>query len=201
MLTYHNNSKTAIVVLHEIYGINQHIREVCGRLSNIGYDVICPNLLDRDEPYNYEEEEMAYKNFVNIGFSPIVENTRSILMQLRHKYQMLYVIGYSVGATIAWLCGTEKGLVDAFVAYYGSRIRDYLDKQPQCPSLLLFPSEEMSFNVEELICNLRENGNVEVRKYEGLHGFADPQNKNYSELLSKQAFEDTIKFFSTLSLP
>lgn len=200
MLTYQNNSKTAIVVLHEIYGVNQHMRDVCGRLSNIGYDVMCPNLLDRDEPYNYEQEDMAYMNFVNIGFNRVAENARSILRQLRNKYQTLYVIGYSVGATTAWLCGTEKGLVDAFVAYYGSRIRDYLDKQPQCPSLLLFPSEEMSFNVEELICKLSEKGNVDVRKYDGIHGFADPQNKNYSKLSSEQAFDDTINFLSNLSL-
>ena len=32
MLTYQNNSDTAIVVLHEIYGVNQHIRDVCERL-------------------------------------------------------------------------------------------------------------------------------------------------------------------------
>jgi dienelactone hydrolase len=110
------------------------------------------------------------------------------------------VIGYSVGATVTWLCGTESGLVDAVVCHYGSRNRDYLDRDPECPSLFLFPVRETSFNVDELIARLRERVNVDVRKYEGLHGFADPHNTNYVESASNQAFDDTVRFLSNVRL-
>jgi len=136
---------------------------------------------------------------MNMGFMQVADTARSTVKQLRRTYRTVYVVGYSVGATTAWLCGTEPGLVDAFVAYYGSRIRDYLDKQPKCPSLLLFPKQETSFNVDELISKLRVQDNADVRKCDGLHGFADPQNKYYSEVASRQAFDDTICFFSNIS--
>jgi dienelactone hydrolase len=35
-----------IVVLHEIYGINDHITKTCQDLADSGYDVVCPDLLD-----------------------------------------------------------------------------------------------------------------------------------------------------------
>lgn len=200
MLTYHNNSSTVVVVLHEIYGVNDHMKQVCERLSEIGYDVMCPDLLGIAQPYGYEHEDIAYKNFMNMGFMQAANNTRSILSQLRNTYRTVFVIGYSVGATVAWLCGAESGLVDALVCYYGSRIRDYLHREPQCPSLLLFPVRETSFNVNELIAKLREIVNVDIRKYEGLHGFADPHNTNYFESASKQSFDDTTRFLSNVSL-
>lgn len=199
MLTYHNDSDTVVVVLHEIYGVNQHMKNVCDQLSKTGYDVVCPDLLGGDEPYSYEQEEIAYKNFMNVGFMRVVDIVRPTLRHLRSTYRTVNVVGYSVGATVAWVCGAEPGLVDAFVAYYGSRIRDYLDVQPQCPSLLLFPIQETSFNVDDVIAKLREKINVSVHKYDGLHGFADPQNHNYSECTSRQAFDDTIRFFSDVS--
>lgn len=199
-LIVQNNSDTVIVVFHEIYGVNQHMKTVCERLSEIGYDVTCPNLLNRDESLRYEQEEVAYKSFMSMGFAQAADKARVFLKQVKSKYKVVYVVGYSVGATVAWLCGAENGLVDAFVAYYGSRIRDYLDMQPQCPSLILFPVQERSFDVEELIANLRRKDNVRVRKYDGLHGFADPQNKNYSQVASRQAYADTLQFFSGVSL-
>lgn len=197
-LTYHNDSDTVVVVLHEIYGVNQYMKNVCEQLSETGYDAMCPDLLGRDEPYSYDQEEIAYKNFMNMGFIHVTDTARSTLRQLRNTYKTVYVVGYSVGATTAWLCGAEPGLVDAFVAYYGSRIRDCLDMQPQCPSLLLFPIKETSFNVDEVIPKLREKINVSLHQYDGLHGFSDPQNHNYSELASRQAFNDTIQFLCNI---
>ena len=193
-----DKSDTVIVVLHEIYGINQHIKDVCEQFSKIGYNVVCPDLLSIDKPYSYNEEHIAYKGFMNIGFVRVAEKARSTLKQLRSSFKTVYVVGYSVGGTVAWLCGAEPGLVDAFVAYYGSRIQDYLDKQPSCPSFLLFPKQETSFNVDDVIVRLHEKVNVSVRKYNALHGFTDPHSGNFSLLASKEAYDDTMRFLSNV---
>ncbi|KAF6598238.1 dienelactone hydrolase family protein, partial [Paenibacillus sp. EKM208P] len=52
MISIDKKSDTLIVVLHEIYGINQHIQNFCSLLSDQGYDVICPNLLGKETPYD-----------------------------------------------------------------------------------------------------------------------------------------------------
>ncbi|SET52294.1 Dienelactone hydrolase family protein [Enterococcus malodoratus] len=38
-------SENAVIILHEIYGLNQFILDVCNQYSEKGYDVFCPDLL------------------------------------------------------------------------------------------------------------------------------------------------------------
>ena len=47
MLNIQKKSDTVIIVIHEIYGLNQHMQGYCELLSNQGFDVICPDLLER----------------------------------------------------------------------------------------------------------------------------------------------------------
>ena len=52
----------AIVVLQEIFGVNSHIRSICKRLVENGYEVIAPAIFDRIQPSfesGYTSEEVA----------------------------------------------------------------------------------------------------------------------------------------------
>jgi Dienelactone hydrolase and related enzymes len=184
-----DNSDSVIIVLHEIYGINQHIQMVCEKFSMNGYDIICPNLIDLTQPFNYDLEEEAYKHFMNnIGFDSAVQQVKQVIIQSKKQYKNIYLLGYSVGATIAWLCSGEENMCNGIIGYYGSRIRDYMNITPKCPVLLIFPTEEKSFNVEELVNSL-EKRNINVYMLNGKHGFSNPFSKNYSV----QSFEKTEK--------
>ena len=97
-----------IVVLHEIYGINDHITEVCQSLSDKGYDILCPNLLDGKPPYDYSREDEAYRYFINfVGFESSAKRVTFLLRQEELAYRQIYLLGYSVGATVAWLCSGD----------------------------------------------------------------------------------------------
>ena len=67
----------------------------------------------------------------NVGFDTAA--IVSLLAELRAKYGTLILIGYSVGATLAWLAA-RSGLCDGAVCHYGSRIRQYCDAAPPCPT-------------------------------------------------------------------
>ncbi|TFI47968.1 dienelactone hydrolase family protein, partial [Diaphorobacter sp. DS2] len=58
--SYDRNSNSLIIVIHEIYGINQHIKGFCELLTKLNYEVICPNILEREKPFDYSQEEAAY---------------------------------------------------------------------------------------------------------------------------------------------
>jgi len=187
-------SETGIVVVHEIYGVNRHMDEFCGRLANAHADVYCPDLLNRPVPFGYEEEGAAYANFMaHAGFERSAEKVNALLSELRSSYKKLYVVGFSVGATIAWLCG-RQGHVDGVAGYYGSRIRDYTTLTPDCPVLLFFPSRERAFPIQELIETLKPKRNVEVRQYAGEHGFGDPFSANYHRAAAAEAFTELQAF-------
>lgn len=194
MLTYNNKSSTIVIVLHEIYGINNHIVLVCEKLAKYGVDVIAPNLLNNEKPFTYSEEAAAYTNFKNnIGFDHACTQVKAILSKARKNYKNVYLLGFSAGATIAWLC-SETNQCDLVIGFYGSRIRDYLTIKPACPVLLLFPAVEPSFNVDNLLLYLAQIENLEVAKIAGHHGFADRFSPHYNKAAATKACIAAVKF-------
>jgi len=198
MIRIRRDSSTAIIVVHEIYGLNEHMRFACQTLSGHGYDVFCPDLLGRGIPFDYSQEEEAYASFMgNVGFARALEPINHLLSSIEHEYRKIVVVGFSVGAAVAWLCGAERP-VDGIVGFYGSRIRNYMDREPRCPALLFFPQEEKSFNVDELIAALSRKRNVEVHQYAGRHGFADPFSPQYNEASAEEAWGEMLTFLGRI---
>ncbi|PRX27999.1 dienelactone hydrolase [Orenia metallireducens] len=195
MLSYYNQSETCVVLLHEIYGINQHMKDIAKKLSEYQVDIICPNLLEIDGSYSYSDEQKVYQNFKeNVGFAVGVEKVKKLLYQIRDEYEFIIVLGFSIGATIAWLCSDEQGLCDMIIGYYGSRIRDYTDVIPKCPTLLFFPENEISFDSIDLIGEIEVKRNVRVYQFQGKHGFSDPYSDKYCSNSAKRAEREMINF-------
>ncbi|MFB5284063.1 dienelactone hydrolase family protein [Peribacillus sp. Hz7] len=193
----HTKSDTAIIVIHEIYGINQHMKSFCELLSEQHFDVICPNLLERDTPFDYSQEHLAYHHFMeNVGFENALHKIKDVLSDIKNEYKSIYVVGFSVGATVAWLCSEEES-IDGVVGYYGSRIRNYVAISPKSPIMLFFPQEEKSFNVDELISTL-DKKNIKIYKFSGQHGFSDPYSSKYNEKSAQEAFRQMINFFQNI---
>lgn len=194
MLTYIHHSDTVLVILHEIYGLNEHIMDACERFSKYEIDIIAPNLIHGRDPFHLEQETMAYHYFMDhVGFENAFKQVEEVLHNVRRKYKKVYVLGYSVGATLAWVC-SQTGLCDGSIGFYGSRIRDYVEIKPKCPVVLFFPSEEKSFAVDELISRLNNFDNVQVEKLPGEHGFANPFSPNYNEQSSIRAYKEIESF-------
>jgi dienelactone hydrolase len=193
LIQIHKDSSTLVLVIHEIYGINQHMHNFCKLLSDHSLDVICPNLLERDTPFDYSQEEAAYRNFMeNVGFAYATQKIKDILSDIKDKYEKIYIVGLSVGATVAWLC-SEEDCVAGVVGYYGSRIRNHLELTPQCPTILFFPQKEHSFNVNDLISTL-DKMNIEIHQFNGKHGFSDPYSPNYNGKSAQKAFSKMVNF-------
>ncbi|MEI5906823.1 dienelactone hydrolase family protein [Bacillus spongiae] len=193
MIRIFNQSDTLIIVLHEIYGINQHILDYCEQLSSEGYDIVCPNLLETKVVFDYSKQEEAYQYFQRkIGFQTAQQKVREIVQLNREKYTNLFVVGFSIGATIAWLCSNEQEIA-GIVGFYGSRIRDYVKIDPQCPVLLFFSEEEQSFNVEKVMEKIK-HPNIELYREEGHHGFCDPYSLYYRNDLAQRTFDKTKAF-------
>lgn len=197
MLKITNGFDSAIIVLHEIYGINEHMKTVCKEYSEAGYDIICPDLI-KHKPFSYEQQEEAYRYYLdNIGFESAFAQVKKLMLRVRKQYRNVFILGYSVGATIAWMCSEATGLCDGVVGYYGSRIRDYMDVVPQCPVLLVFPNEEESFNVEETVGLLKEK-KARVYIFNAKHGFGDPFSGSYSMPKSEESKKLTDDFLKRI---
>ncbi|MDD4844402.1 MAG: dienelactone hydrolase family protein [Anaerotignum sp.] len=191
MLQKISNHKTAIILLHEIYGLNQFVEKKATELHLQGFDVFCPNMLRR-ESFPYCKAQEAYQFFIeNVGFDSWKEII-DLSAQLKLTYEKVYLLGFSVGATIAWRC-CESSSCDGIVCCYGSRIRDYLSLQPSCPTLLLF-AEEDSFDVPHVIKQLSDKPNVAIFQFQASHGFLDEYSYSYDPVQGQKAEAYIVDF-------
>ena len=148
--------KLALVIVHEIYGVNDHMHHVTEQFTSSHIDVFCPNLLHLQHAFHYRDEEKAYEHFVNhIGFNDGKDQIEAFINTLSSNYTHIGLIGFSVGATISWLCSNNPK-IDFIIGCYGSRIRDYVHIKPTCATLLIFPEKEASFSVSSLIQTLQQ---------------------------------------------
>lgn len=177
--------KKAIIILHEIYGINQFIKEQCQYYQDIGFDVFCPNLTGQQSPYSYEEVKQAYENFMSHHGLESYHEIDHMIDELKMEYGLVFLLGYSVGGTIAFRCCENKNC-DGIVAVYGSRIRDYTDLNPVCPTRLLFANHD-SFSVNDVVEMLKTKPNVEIFTYESGHGFMDPYGGKHNDREKQKA--------------
>ncbi|MGP7817645.1 dienelactone hydrolase family protein [Niallia sp. 01092] len=180
-----------VILVHEIYGVNDHMNLFKKIFEENGFDVICPNLLYLDESFSKHQEDEAYNNFFHyIGFEKGAVAINKLINQVHKSYSEIYLVGFSVGATIAWICSTQNAYLKGAFCFYGSRIRDYYQKTPKCSVSLFFAENEKSFNVHELIIKLKNEKyqSVDVHLFNADHGFANP----YSDHYDKSAYEQSL---------
>ncbi|WP_339198527.1 dienelactone hydrolase family protein [Solibacillus sp. FSL R5-0449] len=178
------NSSQCVILLHEIYGINSHMDYYAKALYEKGFDVYVPNLLQGTTAFAYEDEELAYKNFMeNIGFEKAKSKINALINDLSKEYAHIRIIGFSIGATIAWLCSNNRS-VHKVIGFYGSRIRQYTDVIPNAETILIFGEQEKSFNPVDLKISLAAYPNVLINIVEAAHGFADPYSPKYNERIA-----------------
>ena len=196
MYTIRENNERVTILLHEIYGLNKFIRHFAKQLSNDGMDVFCPDLL-AGNVFSYEQHEEAYQYFMTeVGFEKAALEMKDLIQTLQSQYKEVYILGFSIGATIAWLCSEQEGL-SGVIGYSGSRIREYLDVTPTCRTLLLFARYEASVNVDSILPELKHKQNVEVVQIAGSHGFADIYSPTYTMHSSRKAYDLVTDFFKS----
>lgn len=182
------------MVVHEIYGVNAHITATAEALRAYPCDVFTPNFLPMGAVFAHGDEAQAYREFVrNLGLERMAHELSRFIHRLRPRYRRVLCVGFSVGATSAWLASAATPL-DGVVCFYGSRIRDHLEVQQTAPCLLLFAEGEPGFSVPEVAQELRHRPYITVTTYPCRHGFCNPDSPAYDSEHSLQAWETMIRF-------
>ncbi|MDM3418529.1 dienelactone hydrolase family protein [Citrobacter sp. Cb021] len=196
MYTLLSKNENAVIVLHEIYGLNNHIKQVCKELHNTGLDVYCPNFLNREVPFSYDQHSQAYDYFMKFcGFDTSM--IFDLLIRIRDHYKKIIIVGFSVGGTLAWLC-SENTHCDGIVSFYGSRIRDYTDIMPNSPTLVIQAKYEEAYDPYFLQHKLRQYPLVSFHILNSRHGFCDPYNKAYNPPESAKALTLSHDFITKI---
>jgi carboxymethylenebutenolidase len=136
-----------LLVIHEIFGVNDYIRSVGDRLAGLGYVTMAPDLFWRQEPtvaLPNDESGMSKGMQLAQGFDPEkgAADLGAALAHLRSLPEVsggAGVLGFCFGGTMAFLCAAEHD-PDVAVSYYGSGVPSMLGMADRvtCPILFHF---------------------------------------------------------------
>src|SRR5215472_11364846 len=136
-------SGPGIVLLQEIFGINQYMRDVADYYAEEGYVVLAPDLFWRLEPgveLNDTQMEKAFALYQKFDVTKAVEDIKSSVAALKAERACvgkIGALGFCLGGALAYLSAAHAG-VDCAVGYYGVGIEKSLDlvAKIKCPLVL-----------------------------------------------------------------
>jgi carboxymethylenebutenolidase len=148
-----------LLLLQEIFGVNDYIRGRARTLAELGYVVLAPDLYWRIEPgveipHTEEGLRRAFGYLQRLNESRAVADAGAALALLRDLPETggrAGVIGFCMGGRLGYHV-TAGFQPDAAVLYYGSGIADALDLAPRirCPVLFHFGDADPYLPMQEV---------------------------------------------------
>jgi len=199
-----------ILVIQEIFGVNQVMRDLSDGFAAQGYVALCPDLFWRQEPgiRITDKSEAEWKRAFELyqGFNES-KGVQDLIASLDHLRKLPNCsgkagsVGYCLGGKLAYLMATRSD-ADASVGYYGVGIENALHEASAITKpLLLHIAAEDQFVPKEAQAKIKEalarNSAVSLHVYPGCdHAFARVGGAHWNAEAAKQANERTAAFFA-----
>nr|AUN37798.1 dienelactone hydrolase family protein [uncultured bacterium] len=194
-----------LVVLQEIYGVNDYMRSVADWYAAHGFVALCPDLFWRMEPrvqLTEAEWEKAIAFYQRLDEAKAVEDSGAALEFLR-KHSACSgragAVGFCLGGNLAYLLSV-RSKPDCAVGYYGVSIEKSLDEAPNLSSPLLLhiagsdkfcPPEAQA----QIHATLDSNQLVTIYDYPKMgHAFGRPGGEHYDAAAAELANLRSLEF-------
>jgi len=193
-------SKTGLVVLQEIFGVNNHIRSVADRFAADGFTALAPALFDRVKPgiemgYAPEDIERGRETRAKVSLEQALADTQAAIAALDEEGLKVGIVGYCWGGSLAWAAATRLDGVACAVGYYGGQIPDMADERPRCPVMLHFGEEDQSIPMDKVETVRAKHPDVPLFTYPGAgHGFSCDARGAYHAASAAKARERSLAF-------
>jgi carboxymethylenebutenolidase len=197
-----------IVVLQEIFGVNQVMRDVCDWYAAHGFVAICPDLFWRQEPgvditdKTEAEWQKAFQLYQGLDEAKAVEDSAATMQFLRQHSACsgrVGAVGFCLGGKLAWLL-SARFKPDCAVGYYGVGIEKALNEASGLASPLMLhiagkdkfcPPEAR----EQIHAALNANSLVTIHDYpEQDHAFGRLGGEHYDAAAAELAHLRTLEF-------
>ena len=202
-------SAPAVVVIQEIFGVNQVMRDITDGLAAHGYLAICPDLFWRIEPgiditdQSEAEWKKAFELFNAFDVDQGVKDVQATIREIRKDpgcSGKVGAVGFCLGGLVAFLTATRTD-ADASASYYGVGIENRVaEAEKLVKPLLLHIAEEDQFVPKTaqgvILQALKDHPQVELYTYPGRdHAFAREGGEHFNEADAKLAGGRTLQFF------
>jgi carboxymethylenebutenolidase len=187
-----------VVVLQEIFGVNQHIQSVAAGYAAAGYRAIAPAMFDRAErdidlPYTDEGIAKGLKMAQSLRWSQSVQDVAAAMTLAQGP---VAAVGFCWGGTVAWVSAARAIGLQAAVAYYGGFIPRLLHERPQCPTMLHWAEHDHVVSSDARQAVMNAFAELPQYTYDAEHGFNCPERAAYQSQAASIANERTLGFLS-----
>jgi len=210
----HGGSWPVVLVVQEIFGVHEYIKDVCRRLGHAGYLAIAPDLYVRQG----DPSKMADWNEIRIKVVLKVSDTQ-VMSDLDAAVRFaeteggdtgrLGITGFCWGGRIVWLYAAHSAQLKAGAAWYGklNSPRDKLHpKMPvdvagelKCPVLGLYGAKDESIPMAD-VDTMREGAEAsgsEIHVYaDAGHGFHADYRPQYHLASAEDGWERMKEWFA-----
>jgi len=205
-----NDGKKApiVIVIQEIFGVNDGVRGKCAWLADNGFIAIAPDLFWRIEPgieLSDQEPQELKRAFDLFGAFDVTEglNDLKATLEAARGHDMgngkVGALGYCLGGKMAYLMACSSD-VDASIGYYGVGIEAMVDMAGDIKGqLMLHIAEQDGFVPPEAQRIIRESlggfENITLHSYPDMdHAFTREGGDNYDEGNAALADGHSIEF-------
>jgi carboxymethylenebutenolidase len=207
-----------VIVIHEIFGVHEWIKDICRRFAKQGYLAVAPYL------YSRQGDALAYtdiKALVGELVSKVDDNTVMSDLDATTAWavanggnaQRVAVTGFCWGGRVTWLYAAHNPSVKAGAAWYGSMVRREGSTQPKVPVEVAadIKGRVIGFygaldqgipvtQVEAMRAALKAAGDTasEIVVFPGAeHGFLADYRPSYNEAAAKDAWARCLAWFKS----
>jgi carboxymethylenebutenolidase len=187
-----------LVLVQEIFGITDHIRELCEGFAEDGYEVIAPAFYDRLEPgfqADYSPDSIQ-KGVQYSQATPWDQAQGDLQAAIDALSPPVFVTGFCWGGAAAWLAACRCEGLAAASCYYGRRISELAEETPKVPTILHFGKADASIPMEKVDEIRERHPDLPVYLYDAGHGFVSDRRADYDADSARLARLRTLAHFS-----
>ena len=127
-----------ILVVHEVFGVHEHIKDVCRRFARLGYLAIAPELYARQgNAASFTDIQLLRRELVDkVPDAQVLRDLDATLVWSRVNggdRRRIAVTGFCWGGRIAWLYAAHASDIKTGIAWYGRLASEATTLQPQRP--------------------------------------------------------------------
>lgn len=190
----------SMVVVQEIFGVNQHIRAVADRFAAAGYLAIAPALFDRVEPnteLGYQPPDLQRGLAIRgkTELATCLLDVEAAIAAAREGGKV-GIVGYCWGGMVAFAAACRLSGLAAAVGYYGGGLAAIANEKPKVPMILHFGDKDQSIPLADIEKIKAARPEVPVYVYPGAgHGFNCDQRGSFNPAAAELAGKRTMDFF------
>jgi len=166
-----------VVVIQEIFGLDQYVREDAARWAALGFEVIAPSMFDRQESgfvagHYPDGLQAGVKHATANGPDNAMSDIQACVDALKDKGPV-FIVGHCYGGTMVWLAASRVNGLAAGSSYYGGQVASLSALPLHCPVIVHLGRKDAHIPAEEVKAKIAaDKPDLPVYIYENSgHGF------------------------------